>query len=82
MVCIQDNFQNIYSMYDYVLTLTGPYGLMTWAKVISVEPDLNQRPMDISDGLYSPPLYQLSYRRLIVAPHLVIYIPYTTQIQD
>ncbi|EDW27107.1 GL16407 [Drosophila persimilis] len=37
----------------------------------SFEPDLNQRPMDISasklhkhrNTIYSPPLYQLSYRR-------------------
>ena len=33
-------------------------------KKISFEPDLNQRPMDLCQGNnYSPPLYQLSYRR-------------------
>ena len=30
----------------------------------STEPDLNQRPKDTSVNLYSPPLYQLSYRWL------------------
>ena len=29
----------------------------------SFEPDLNQRPKDFSISHYSPPLYQLSYRR-------------------
>ena len=29
----------------------------------SFEPDLNQRPKDTSIVHYSPPLYQLSYRR-------------------
>ena len=32
-------------------------------KKISFEPDSNQRPKDINQCLYSPPLYQLSYRR-------------------
>ena len=33
-------------------------------KIISREPDLNQRPKDlcVSHDHYSPPLYQLSYR--------------------
>ena len=30
----------------------------------SFEPDLNQRPKDCCTFTYSPPLYQLSYRRL------------------
>ena len=32
-------------------------------KCHSFEPDLNQRPKDTFFSLYSPPLYQLSYRR-------------------
>ena len=34
----------------------------------SFEPDLNQRPMDVCllSTVYSPPLYQLSYRRLLM----------------
>ena len=36
----------------------------SFPKRFSVEPDLNQRPMDNLTFLYSPPLYQLSYRRL------------------
>ena len=32
-------------------------------KLVSFEPDSNQRPKDSSCNLYSPPLYQLSYRR-------------------
>ena len=32
-------------------------------KKISFEPDSNQRPKDDRHFLYSPPLYQLSYRR-------------------
>ena len=32
---------------------------------MSLEPDLNQRPKDICmKAIYSPPLYQLSYRGL------------------
>ena len=30
---------------------------------MSFEPDSNQRPKDDRQYLYSPPLYQLSYRR-------------------
>ena len=32
-------------------------------KKFSFEPDSNQRPKDNRHFLYSPPLYQLSYRR-------------------
>ena len=44
----------------------------------SFEPELNQRPMDyclnwvvnpINALYYSPPLYQLSYRRCVCLPH-------------
>ena len=38
--------------------------MVGFQKGVSVEPDLNQRPMDNFFFLYSPPLYQLSYRRL------------------
>ena len=38
---------------------------LEWAKM-SLEPDLNQRPKDIClKTIYSPPLYQLSYRGLV-----------------
>ena len=40
-----------------VLTLFGQ------SKITSFEPDLNQRPKDVRRNHYSPPLYQLSYRR-------------------
>ncbi len=33
-------------------------------KPISFEPELNQRPKDSQHIIYSPPLYQLSYRRI------------------
>ena len=37
-------------------------------KVQSFEPDLNQQPKDYSNFPYSPPLYQLSYRRSCRCP--------------
>ena len=43
-------------------------------KKTSFEPDSNQRPKDDRHFLYSPPLYQLSYRRnhIYVGENLVI----------
>jgi hypothetical protein len=50
-------------------TICAP-GLASLQKKNSFEPDLNQRPMDYRFQCrhYSPPLYQLSYRR-IWTPH-------------
>ncbi len=41
--------------------------MKTWIpnlKPISFKPELNQRPKDSQHIIYSPPLYQLSYRRI------------------
>ena len=37
------------------------------SKMYSLEPDLNQWPMDLYHSNYSPPLYQLSYRGIMTS---------------
>ena len=48
------------------------------SKTYSVEPELNQRPMDIFCSnlilYYSPPLCQLSYRRLQRNENVFVYL--------
>ena len=49
-------------------------------KSFSFEPDLNQRPMDFcSASNYSPPLYQLSYRRKIPLHHYYLQLDMSLQ---
>ena len=42
----------------------------------SFEPDSNQRPMDFSFSFYSPPLYQLSYRRVTMSLYYSVIVVY------
>ncbi len=51
----------------FYLAIRSPKKMETWMpklKPISFEPELNQRPKDSQHIIYSPPLYQLSYRRI------------------
>ena len=55
-----------YPWHDFPLIKSLRELTFPWRDKKSFEPDLNQRPMDIWDQNwinYSPPLYQLSYRR-------------------
>ncbi len=51
----------------FFLAIRSLKKMETWMpkfKPISFEPELNQRPKDSQHIIYSPPLYQLSYRRI------------------
>ncbi len=52
---------------SFYLAIRSPKKMETWMpklKPTSFEPELNQRPKDSQHIIYSPPLYQLSYRRI------------------
>ncbi len=63
---LQDRF-GFYIQAFFYLAIRSPKKMETWMpklKPISFEPELNQRPKDSQHIIYSPPLYQLSYRRI------------------
>ncbi len=63
---LQDRFGFLYTGF-FLSGDTKSKKMETWMpklKPISFEPELNQRPKDSQHIIYSPPLYQLSYRRI------------------
>ncbi len=62
---LQDRFG--FYIQAFFLAIWSLKKMETWMpkfKPISFEPELNQRPKDSQHINYSPPLYQLSYRRI------------------